>query len=279
MKFIKSFYRKSKNICEFLYNFIKYFKRKNSFITNTNYIFDNKFIHKPNSKLDPLKSQKGQVRFVLENVFNYSKNGLKREGFFIDLAAGHPTNFSNTYFLENKLNWKGILIEANPYFLQLLKEKRDNIIVENAVFSESNINLDFRIDNFEFGGIVGDEFDNNLRIRGKQIKSQKLIKVKTKTLEEILDYHKAPSIMDYLSLDIEGAEWEALKNFNFEKYKWKCLTIEKPKLELDLLLDKNGYIQVCHSYFDTFYIHKDFIEDANLFNLFPKFLTTEEINY
>lgn len=279
MKLVNKFYRKSKNIFEFLYYYFKNFKKKNSFIFNNNYIYDNKFIHRPNSNLDPLKSQKGQIRFVLENVFNYPKNGLKRDGFFVDLAAGHPTNFSNTFFLEKKLNWKGILIEVNPFFLELLKEKRKNIIVEAAIFSESNISLDFRVDNFEFGGIVGKGFDNNFKTRGQQIKSDTLLKVKTKTLEEVLDANNAPAIMDYLSLDIEGAEWEALKNFNFNKYKWRSLTIEKPNLELDLLLDKNGYIQICHSYFDTFYIHKDFIEEANLRNLDPKFLTTQGINY
>ena len=58
--------------------------------------------------------------------------------------------------------------------------------------------------------------------------------------------------MDYLSLDIEGAEWEALKNFNFDKYKWRSLTIEKPKQELDLLLDKNSYIH-------TLYHHHNYL--------------------
>ena len=139
--------------------------------------------------------------------------------------------------------------------------------------------LDFRIDNFELGGFIGKEFDNNFSLRKKEINKDKIIKVKTKTLEEILDENNAPPIMDYLSLDIEGGEWHALKNFNFNKYKWKCLTIEKPGIDLDLLLDKNGYIQICHSYFDTFYIHKDFIKDSNLKNIEPMFLNSKEINY
>ena len=38
----------------------------------------------PESYEDPLKSQKGQVRFLLEVVFNYKINGLKRNGYFIN---------------------------------------------------------------------------------------------------------------------------------------------------------------------------------------------------
>ena len=50
--------------------------------------------------------------------------------------------------------------------------------------------------------------------------------------------------MDYLSLYIEGREYEALKNFEFKQYNWKFLNVERPNLKLDLLLEKNGYIQV-----------------------------------
>ena len=85
--------------------------------------------------------------------------------------------------------------------------------------------------------------------------------------------------MDYLSLDIEGGEYEALKNFEFKQYKWKFLTVERPNLELDLLLDKNGYIQVFHSSFDTFYIHKDFIRFVDMTNIKPQFLITPRKNW
>ena len=69
--------------------------------------------------------------------------------------------------------------------------------------------------------IVGDDFDNNEKFRSKQLKSAEIITLKTKTLSEILIENNAPTEMDYLSLDIEGGEYEALKNFDFKKYKWK----------------------------------------------------------
>ena len=139
--------------------------------------------------------------------------------------------------------------------------------------------IKFRIDNGELGGIVGDDFDNNEKFRSKQLKSAEIITLKTKTLSEILIENNAPTEMDYLSLDIEGGEYAALKNFDFKKYKWKFITAERPNLKLNLLLDKNGYIQVFHQKYDTFYIHKDFIEFADLENIHTQFLFTPRKNW
>ncbi len=228
---------------------------------------------------DPLKSQKGQVRFLLEIVFNYKFNGLKRNGYFVDLAAGQPKELSNTYFIERYLNWEGLLIDGNPLFAKKLRAERRNKVLEEIVYSENNKEVKFRIDNAELGGIVGDEFDNNKKFRSDELANAKIITSRTKTLNQILVENNAPKEMDYLSLDIEGGEYEALKNFDFKQYKWKFLTIERPNLELDLLLDKNGYIQVFHSSFDTFYIHKDFIRFADMANIKPQFLITPRKNW
>ena len=228
---------------------------------------------------DPLKSQKGQVRFLLEIVFNYKFNGLKRNGYFVDLAAGQPKELSNTYFIERYLNWEGLLIDGNPLFAKKLRAERRNKVLEEIVYSENNKEVKFRIDNAELGGIVGDEFDNNKKFRSDELANAKIITSRTKTLNQILVENNAPKEMDYLSLDIEGGEYEALKNFDFKQYKWKFLTIERPNLELDLLLDKNGYIQVFHSSFDTFYIHKDFIRFADMANIKAQFLITPRKNW
>ena len=231
-------------------------------------------IFTPESKDDPLKSQKGQLRFVLEVAFNYAQNGLHRNGYFVDLAAAHPTYLSNTFFLESHLGWRGVLIDANPRFAELLREERKSQVFEYAVTSSNGDNVRFRIDNGELGGIVGDQFDNNQKTRGGELQAAEIINVQTRTLQSILDEASAPRLIDYLSLDIEGAEFEALKDFDFCKYQFKCMTIERPSFELDLLLDEHGYIQVQHRRYDTFYIHKSEIAGSRLDNTSPQFLVT-----
>ena len=233
----------------------------------------------PESYDDPLKSQKGQVRFLLEVVFNYKVNGLKRNGYFVDLAAAYPVLSSNSYFLEKHLGWNGLLIEGNPFFADELRSERSSKVIEVVVSSEANKTIQFRIDNGVCGGIIGDNFDNNLITRSSQLKSAKIIDLKTKTLLQILLENNAPKEMDYLSLDVEGAEYECLKNFDFEQFKWRFMTVERPNLELNLLLDEKGYIQVHHERYDTFYVHKDHISSINNKELKSRFLLTPRKNW
>ena len=85
----------------------------------------------------------------------------------------------------------------------------------------------------------------------------------TVTLVEALDRHGAPRLIDYLSLDVEGAEELILRDFDFSRYKFRFMTIERPSLALDLLLDRHGYVQLAHSRFDVFYTHRDFLDHVN----------------
>ena len=72
------------------------------------------------------------------------------------------------------------------------------------------------------------------------------------TLGEILERANAPSFIHFLSLDIEGAELEALSGMPFDKYRFGAMAIEhndeEPK-RTDILkfLEENGYGRV-HTY-------------------------------
>ena len=86
-----------------------------------------------------------------------------------------------------------------------------------------------------------------------------MLKLKTKTLEYVLDHFNAPKIIDYLSLDVEGAEERILSNFPFNKYTFLAMTIERPTPKLEKILFDNDYVFVMKSkklQYDTFYVHK-----------------------
>ena len=46
------------------------------------------------------------------------------------------------------------------------------------------------------------------------------------TLLQLLNKHNAPVVVDYLSIDTEGAEWEILRDFDFSKYTFLTITVE-----------------------------------------------------
>jgi hypothetical protein len=93
----------------------------------------------------------------------------------------------------------------------------------------------FRFDAGDHGGIVGQGFDN-----GPRFKSQSEVRY-TVTLEEVLRKFEAPSHIDYLSLDVEGAEEFILQNFPFDKYHISIMTTERPSDSLRDLLEKQGF--------------------------------------
>ena len=69
--------------------------------------------------VDGFYSQYGQDEFLNKKFFKDKKNG-----FFIDIGAHNGIYFSNTYFFEKNLSWRGICIEPNPNrFKELLNNR------------------------------------------------------------------------------------------------------------------------------------------------------------
>ena len=94
-------------------------------------------------------------------------------------------------------------------------------------------------------------------------KKIKIINLTTITFQQLLDNYNAPNVIDYLSLDIEGAEERVFRNFPFDKYKFLCMTIERPTPVLNKTLLSNGYVFVKNYKVDTFYIHSSIKNQVN----------------
>jgi len=67
-------------------------------------------------------AQAEQDKFVL-HVLQHKQNG-----YFLEIGSNHPITINNTYLLEKKYNWKGIMVEYDSSFLPLYKEHRNNSI-------------------------------------------------------------------------------------------------------------------------------------------------------
>ncbi len=217
-----------------------------------------KLIIRLTEKNNPYKSQKGQDKWVINEIFNG-----KKEGFFLDLAAADGITHSNTYVLEKKYGWKGICIEPNPIFFDKLKELR-KCFCEKVAISNKNETIKFRIDNGQLGGIVAEDTDNNEKIRGDQLKVATIIEIKATTLDVVLRKHKAPKTIDYFSSDGEGSEERIISSIDFDKYKFNCITIERPTKIVNDILFKNGYEFVKNFNFDSFYVHSDIKKKYNI---------------
>lgn len=186
------------------------------------------------------------------NVISFFNNNY--DMYFIDIGANDGKTLSNTFLLEQKYNWKGICSEPLPKVFKELIKCRSVICDNNAVFSESNLELEFSECNL-FSGIT------NFIDAHKQIKKSNQIIVKTITLQKLLDKYKAPKIIQYFSLDTEGTELEILKSVDFSTYTFLYINLEhnyvEPiRSEMRKLLLNNGYLYKGENKWDDDYIHE-----------------------
>jgi FkbM family methyltransferase len=200
------------------------------------------------------KGQKRHDRWVIHEVLPW-----KRRGFFLDLAAADGLTHSNTHVLEKWFGWSGICIEPNPRFFAELKRRR-RCMLDDSVISHQRERLRFRIDNGQLGGVVADDTDNNTRVRGEQLSKADIIELHARPLNEILERHNAPRMIDYFSLDVEGCEERIISTLDFRKYQFRCLTIERPTPRVNEVLFDNGYVSVKNDSFDSFYVHPSVLD-------------------
>lgn len=200
-------------------------------------------------------SQAGQDYWVINEVF-----AQKKQGYFVEIGSADGIIINNTYLLEKCYQWKGICIEANPNLFRQLKVNR-NCICLNLCVDQQEGEVDFVLSGF-MGGILDKDTDMGSKKDNYAPNSEKRIKLKTTTLANILKEHQAPKIIDYLSIDVEGAETRILQDFPFKDYTFLSLTIERPSNTLHEILLNNDYILVkIIPGLDSFYIHRSFRED------------------
>jgi hypothetical protein len=51
-------------------------------------------------------------------------------GYFLEIGANHPLNGNNTYILESKYKFKGLMVEYFDEFEELYKQYRPNSVYE-----------------------------------------------------------------------------------------------------------------------------------------------------
>lgn len=186
----------------------------------------------------------------------------KRNGYFVDLAANDATVLSNTYSLEQKFGWTGLCVEPNPMYWANLTY-RDCEVVAAIVGDQRMEEVYFRFDNGDHGGITGDKFDNSARFKRNAEPKY------TVTLKEILQRFNAPKHIDYLSLDVEGAEEFIMKNFPLNDYTISLMTVERPKESLRALFEKNGFqfVKRLSRWGETLWAHESIVDLLDLSKL------------
>lgn len=175
---------------------------------------------------------------------------------------------NNTLYFEKNNNWTGINIEPIKSVFNKLVINRPNSINLNCAVCNNDGETEFLCNTGYTEMISGikNTFDyrhwERLQNENKQMNSTtEVIKVSTKKLETIFDENKISHI-HYLSIDVEGAEFEVIKSINFDKVFIDVIGFENnyddTSIPIVNYLRSKNFIMINKS-LDIFMINKDSI--------------------
>jgi len=156
--------------------------------------------------------------------------------------------YSNTCLLHQK-GWSGINIDINQTSIDLFNIARPN---------DTNICTTIDKEGKEFQIYFDDPFSPVNTIDKKSyeslkrsfFKDKKIFTIQSKTIQEIIDISKIENEIDFINIDVEGFDFEILKQINLSKYKVKLLSIETHNVDgskteyfdsIKKFLEKNNY--------------------------------------
>jgi FkbM family methyltransferase len=147
----------------------------------------------------------------------------RRSGVFLDVGAGDPVKNSTTYYLEKHLGWRGISVDALPEYAAAYQRERPNTrFFSYFVGEETGHRRDFFVSaEKDFSSGTGDD------PRGGTYERREVLTV---TLDDLLA-REGVSHVDFVSIDIEGAEPAALAGFSVGRFQpdLACVEIHSPE--------------------------------------------------
>ena len=209
-------------------------------------------------------SQAGEDK-IIEFILSYL--GEKNVGLsYLDIGCNDYKSLSNSYALYKK-GVRGVLIDANPIYIDEIKMYRpEDIVLNCGIGAKNSEKMKFYILNTP--GL--DSFDlESIKEAQRQtpwIEIVDEIEVPVYTLDEIYEKYFA-SVPTIVSLDVEGLEMDILKSTNFEKYRPYIFIIEtieyrekisvtNKRNDIINLMFENDYIEYAFTGVNSIFIDK-----------------------
>ena len=153
-------------------------------------------------------------------ISDYFSN--RKKGFYIDVGCYHPLHRNNTFLLYKK-GWHGINIDIHSFSIDLFNHLRPKDLNYNFAVSNNNqiLNMYFQKELSQLSTI---EYDQAKKVFQGPIKQKK---IQAFTLDKILNMSNIEiNKIDFLDIDVEGADLKVLKGLSFERFKPELICVE-----------------------------------------------------
>lgn len=150
----------------------------------------------------------------------------KKSGFYVDIGAHHPKRFSNTWLLYRN-GWRGLNVDAMPGSMDAFNKLRArDVNVECGVGRDEGF-----LEYYEFNEPALNGFSKKLSdMRHEENSDYKIVgkkRIKVLPLSAILDkYLQKGQVVDFISVDVEGFDFEVLQSNDWDKYRPELILCE-----------------------------------------------------
>lgn len=191
-------------------------------------------------------------------------------GFYIDVGAGHPVgdNVSFWFYLQG---WRGIVVEPQPALAALYAHIRPRDTAVCALVGATTGEADF----FEVDRLHGfsTTIEENARAAAAFGAGFRATRQPMTTLAALCAEHRVETI-DFLKVDVEGAETAVLEGADFQRWRPRVILVEAIRpgsmaqawAEWEPILTGRGYRFAFQDGLNRFYVAK---EEAALLDRFP----------
>lgn len=175
--------------------------------------------------------------FGLNELDKELEKYLPNEGFFVELGANDGIKQSNTKYFELYKGWQGILVEPHPKnYLKCKQNRKKTTQVWNFACVGMNYpssEMEFIFSDLMTIGLsgkseivdkIGHARSGSTHLEGPDKISN--FTAKTITLNKLLEMSRAPTQMQLLSLDCEGAEIEVINGIDHSRFRFDFICIE-----------------------------------------------------
>ena len=172
----------------------------------------------------------------------------RKGGFFLDVGAGDYQHYSTTYYLEERLGWHGIAVDALASYAAGYAAHRPNTKFVNYLVTDRAKGMQkfFEATGLtEISSVSKAVTEEQNRLLGNPDKVTE-VEVPTITLTELLTKLGAGRL-DLLSMDIEEHEPQALAGFDIERWQPALVCVEahpSVQRQLQSYFARHGYVRL-----------------------------------
>lgn len=181
----------------------------------------------------------------------YLEKYAPKIGYYIEIGAYNGKSQNSTIVLE-KAGWDGVCVEALPDNFRKLKKNRNCKCIEGAVYNRKGSITFVDVGTPGWSGIKETHQDKHKQRYNNENYTE--ITVPCITFDSVAE----KTDIDYLQIDVEGAEIAILNSINWNKFNIKHLCIED-NLKVERQNDDYSTKLTCLGYMLVEQLNKDFL--------------------